>query len=457
MIFSQVIMEGYEYDDVASAVKIEDITSDETNQEILRKIKENDPEFDTLWVIDDRQDNFDYVPEGSLDIGWLGYFIGKNTILREIYFHWSVLKDFHKFFKGVNRNRSIQKLTFLYMDLSGGEIFQSLGPFFQNNGNLSKLELTACQFGAGCARQFSLALRACNKSLKCIGMEEIGLGGGQLVEIFEAMSVHPQLERLRLDNMNIGRNECAALANILCSTNLQNLSLRNNAIGDEGTDVLMTTCAALANSSLGVLTLSDNNITARGCRSLAIILGSTTSNLWILDLGNNNSGDEGAQIFANALTSNRKLKTLDLHYNGITAEGWSCFSKILCDTSSINKTFLSNHTLERLEDSYRQLSIPADVDAFLALNRSNSDKKQVAIKKILKHHQHFDMQPFFEWDLKVLPLAVEWFERAHAIEDTDATVIDKQKLGAIYQFIRAMPDIVEPAPAVGTKKRKRTI
>ena len=66
------------------------------------------------------------------------------------------------------------------------------------------------------------------------------------------------------------------------------------------------------------------------------------------------------------------------------------------------------------------------------------------------------MQPFFEWDLKVLPLAINWFERARSIEDTDETVIDKQKLGSIYQFIRAMPEVFEPAPvAAGGEKRKR--
>ena len=127
----------------------------------------------------------------------------------------------------------------------------------------------------------------------------------------------------------------------------------------------------------------------------------------------NNIGDEGALIFANALATNRKLKTLIFTDNGITAEGWSSFSKVLCDTSSINNTFLSNHTLESL--GVRQ-ELPADVRSSLALNRSSEDKKQVAIKKILKHHQHFDMQPFFEWDLKVLPIAINWFERARSID-----------------------------------------
>ena len=108
-----------------------------------------------------------------------------------------------------------------------------------------------------------------------------------------------------------------------------------------------------------------------------------------------------------------------------------------------------------------------DVRALLALNESSSDKRQVAIKKILKHHQHFDMQPFFEWDLKLLPLAIDWFERARSIvggydsddddsyEDDDEASLDKRKLDAVYQLIRAMPSSFETVSAGGANQRKR--
>ena len=47
-------MEGYDYEAASRTVKIDDITSDFTNQSILRKLKENDPDFDKLWVTDGR-------------------------------------------------------------------------------------------------------------------------------------------------------------------------------------------------------------------------------------------------------------------------------------------------------------------------------------------------------------------------------------------------------------------
>jgi hypothetical protein len=279
------------------------------------------------------------------------------------------------------------------------------------------------------------------------------MGSEELVEIIEALVTHPQIEKLAFPSMSIGRNECAALGNFLRgSTSLQELNLFQNNIEDEGVDALVA--GALVNSTLHVLYLDSNpNITARGCQRLAALLEHPNSNLEHLRLNGNGVGDEGTHIFANALASNCKLKTLDLYNNGITAQGWSSFSKVLCNTSSIKNTFLSNHKLSTL--SQYPADITSDVFSLLTLNGSSEDKSQVATSKILKHHRHFDMQPFFEWDLKVLPIAINWFERAMSTVSNidEAGRIGKLQLGSIYQFIRAMPGVFEPAPAAGGESR----
>ena len=80
----QAIMEGYDYDAVARAVKIEDITTDEQNRNILRKLKANDPDFDKLLVDDTRGSGSGsgrknvYCPEGTQDLGWLGISLAKT-------------------------------------------------------------------------------------------------------------------------------------------------------------------------------------------------------------------------------------------------------------------------------------------------------------------------------------------------------------------------------------------
>ena len=108
-------MEGYDYDAAASTIKIEDIVRDETNRNILRRLKENDPNLDKLRLIEEGywrghphhpgRDDYDFCPEGDNDSGWLGYYIGKNTKLKELQFQASPFQGFNNnaietFFRG---------------------------------------------------------------------------------------------------------------------------------------------------------------------------------------------------------------------------------------------------------------------------------------------------------------------------------------------------------------------
>ena len=51
------------------------------------------------------------------------------------------------------------------------------------------------------------------------------------------------------------------------------------------------------------------------------------------------------------------------------------------------------------------------------------------------------MLPFFEWEFKVLPLALHWLERASEFEMPRGLEpnIEERKLSTIYQFVRGMP------------------
>ena len=75
------------YAAMANTMKIEDITSDEHNQTILRMLKNNREDFDTLKIkcINDDKDSYAFCWEE--DTGWLGYYIGNSTKLRELHFY----------------------------------------------------------------------------------------------------------------------------------------------------------------------------------------------------------------------------------------------------------------------------------------------------------------------------------------------------------------------------------
>ena len=98
-----------------------------------------------------------------------------------------------------------------------------------------------------------------------------------------------------------------------------------------------------------------------------------------------------------------------------------------------------------------------------------TNKKYVAIKKILQHHPNIDMEPLFEWgskderNLLSLPYVIAWFDRARvAIEHVNESgynsdldyyynvrdvydyQVEEEKLTAIYEFALAMPLLFIP-------------
>ena len=143
------------------------------------------------------------------------------------------------------------------------------------------------------------------------------------------------------------------------------------------------------------------------------------------------------------LVGNCRLKTLSLWgLNSITDKGWIAIGRLLADTTSINNTYMSNHTLSRLEKNYdatKTKGIPECVRHRLSLNGRHEDKRRIAMEKILYYHSDFDMQPFFEWEFKALPIAIDWFTKAAAQTTGFEEKIKRSELSAIYQFIRNMP------------------
>ena len=332
------------YAALADTVKIEDITSDEPNQEILRKLKNNDESFDKLYILSDATETNEYIPIDGEDIGWLGYYIGQNTNLQGLYFYETI--DNESFFKEMCCNTTIKNVHFNGINVLVGQVISMLGTFFKNNHNLIEIKIEDCDLGADGIRQLSLAIGNCNKSLSTFEFVDNEIRDEQLVDIITALSMHPKLEKLIFVGMSISRNECTALATLLrCNTTqLKALYLCRNNIDDEGAEVLVNALVNL--NQLRELDLSQNgSITIRGWKAFVTLLEMPDSKLGMLSVHGNNIGDDGALLFANALHNNTILKSLDLDTNSITAEGWKLISRLLCDTSTVNKTYLSNHTL----------------------------------------------------------------------------------------------------------------
>ena len=337
-----------------------------------------------------------------------------------------------------------------------GNKFQVLD-YFKNGHTITDLKVGLCVFGAAGVRQLSLAIEGCNKSLKKIEFyvnQEVENGRHLATGVITALSSHPQLEELDLRNMHIGRNECILLATLIrcTTTKLQHLNLFDNDIDDEGIECLVSNLAG--SREMRVLNLGGNHlITIKGWKTVATLLEEMPDcNLEKLTINNNDIGDEEALVFANALSGNSTLETLDLSHTSITTKGMKFFKKLLCDTSSINNTYLSNHTLRILE---RNVS-GDEIQPHLWMHGRIEDKGQVAILKILLNHSYFNMEPFFEWELKVLPITIDWFTKADKLTPLrkrlqrrarffgqmhkfSKKAISRMKLSSIYDFIKEFP------------------
>ena len=79
------------YDAQADTIKLEDIATNEDNRIVLRRIRYNKVEDEddshgkeSLWIQKNSY-GYSYVPEGEEDMGRLGYYVGKNTVLQQLY------------------------------------------------------------------------------------------------------------------------------------------------------------------------------------------------------------------------------------------------------------------------------------------------------------------------------------------------------------------------------------
>jgi len=242
------------YDAQAGSIKVKDIANNVNNRTMLERMRRNNSKDRTsLYIINDHDGEgdegeycVDYVPEGRNDMGWLGYFVGKNENLTNLNIRTfnptsgtSVGDVLEPFFSGVSNNKSITRLDIYETDLLGGRMFTMLCPFFENTQTLSEITIRESNLGDDGWRLLALAIGSSKyKSLKTVVLSNNNISDEALVDIITSLSMHPHLVNLDLLVNRLSTKGCMALATLLrCScTELQTLHLENNEISDEGID-----------------------------------------------------------------------------------------------------------------------------------------------------------------------------------------------------------------------------
>jgi hypothetical protein len=313
------------------------------------------------------------------------------------------------------------------------------------------LDITNKTFFDGIRHNSSIRSLLISISYQCISDKVIH-------EILKVYQEKRNISYLCIGQTNLSRN---GADNIITTTlrlfsNIRHIRLNCCGITDEL--LLRIVEAVRGHSSLEELNIENNRIGNVGCQALATLIEDPNSNLQSLLLSRNSDnpiGNEGAMAIINSLSNNSKLKELQLYHHSLDPLHVP-FRRLLGYAASINDIYSSNHVLEELGVSIMSLSL----ETLLKLNKG-TNKKHVAIKKILQYHPNIDMESLYAWDsegewsLKALPYVIAWFERA---EEADAAVdyqVEELKLAAIYQFARAMPLMFVTPPHIKADDKKR--
>ena len=371
---------------------------------------------------------------------------------------------------------TVTKLFIGYSGFNGGfkssdaRDYSRLGAAIGNNIHLKTLTVTLdeedsldaanTEFFDGLKRNSAIS----DLVLHCGNQTLVGGVGHELFKSYQ--KINNNLTRLCIEHAVLDNGGGNAIAETLrWCRNLKTIHLGGNSITDEQLLPVVDAIKGGCNTSLEMFYLDGNRIGNAGCHALATLLEDPNCNLKLLNLQTNQIGNDGATAIANSLANNTKLKGLCLRRNPFDPSAVGIFCTVLCNTSSVNDTYRSNHTLVSLLLSDEQQGQHANLLSSLRRLNIGTNKSHVAINKILNYHPAIDMGPLFEWDaegeqtLKALPFVIDWFERAEeAVADSlDDEYFEENKLSAIFQFAKGMPLLfVQPSNIKEeSKKRKR--
>eukprot|EP00956_Cyclotella_meneghiniana_P004581 scaffold5639_cov70-Cyclotella_meneghiniana.AAC.3 len=150
--------------------------------------------------------------------------------------------------------------------------------------------------------------------------------------------------------------------------------------------------------------------------------------------------EQFSQLVVSALQRNATLKILEFEtdqYEDDDFYNWALFCDLLCNKSSIDATYLSNHTLQSLPiNSHYVNTLPFEIYSMLHLNKLKN-KHTVAREKILQHHKLEDVN----FVPSSLPVAMSWIGKSNS----------NLGLSQQYRLIRSAPHLIQN----DHKKRKR--
>jgi len=300
-----------------------------------------------------------------------------------------------------------------------------------------------------------------NSALEYLNLESNNLGDKGIMALGSGLANNTSVKELLLEGVTVSTFGWQSFFRELKGSSksvLENLDMLGTNIGDEAGAALVSSLGGL--SSLKKLMLFATDFTSTGWHIISSILLNPNCRLEDLSLSNHTQvGMEAAISFAHVLSENSTLKSLYLssetidESGGTLTEGFDTFANVLCNTTSIDETYTSNHTLNKFTlaiESHDLRSHHLITEPYLQLNKSDN-KAQVARHKIILYYflngGNVNVEKFIEMDVVLLPSAMSWMGR------------DAVGLPLLYHFVHSMPCLLNHdgvMTMLGAKKRSNS-
>jgi hypothetical protein len=195
------------------------------------------------------------------------------------------------------------------------------------------------------------------------------------------------------------------------------------------------------------LSLVENELGREGCEALQCLLRNKNTRLKHLSLFRNNFDDGCCRILAEGLKDNCSLETMYIGSNDaserepITSKGWEHFLRMVCDGSSIQRTYLSNHVIHDFGDvdSIRvrptlaiSSFIPLVIREILKINASSVSSARKGRRKVAKVHFNgeYNLESLLQMKIKLMPHVIEFIGKECSLQ-------------ALHHFIRNTPALFD--------------
>jgi len=318
--------------------------------------------------------------------------------------------------------------TMKEIKLSGNTIdnegISVLGNMIKNNTSLTKLTLGSVENVTGFFgwTPFLLDLCSPNSALVDLSLYSNEINSDGLAVLARWVANNSKLKYLDLSsNIEVTPGGWHTFFVTLRNHNLvlETLDISNNVINSQAIASLVESLG----NNLKSLDLSSNIVPMgiEDIRALSNLLRSPNCSLMKLNLCWNEIKDDGVILFADALANNNSLHELRLAtydpFDHVRETGWSALANVLCDRTSIDTAYTSNHTLHEVlkdeEDEGNDMNvIPDDLVELLEINEiyTKSEAARVKIIKyiLVKDDGDIAVAVFVGMELNEIPSAMSW-------------------------------------------------